>query len=571
MAESKKILALKPFEEAVRRHCEKLSHKELCDFICNRAAQEISAHERADFLKKLTSGSKKEIRGNSRNDLISKIKSLKKAIKKHQESIEDGTFFEDYEDDYGYDEDPPPISEEQKEEMETLFAEADHLFLSDELKLAAEAYQLLLGIFRYDEDAAFDYDIESHLNLNWREIRARYARCVYETAPSHKRVEQMLDAMEIDARQFQRNFVSSEGDYPLLKDVLDARSGELSEWKSFLNNWKNDLKNETGERAAVLFFEAVHGLDGIDGLAVEVRKNHVPVGYGYWLDKLVSDQNWNDAAAIAQESLENIPHGTFRAQAAEILSAAAQNMGDNSLILKGKREGFYSMPDENSLSVLVEEAARQNVKTEELEKALKAKIAKKYSGELNVKILLMLGRLDDALKIVDTTKPLGWGADDSGIGVFFGGLLAALTGSDPKGKTIQILLNRYTGKRRGYFFDSAENPNKIIFEEILAGVRGVFSDESKKQKWFEFVKKIGGNRIDAIVSNKHRGAYNRAAEVLGALTECFLINQQTNQAKDLLDLYRNQKYSRHSAFRSEVDNVLQNSAILKPLYSKTKK
>lgn len=565
---AKKILALKPFEEAVRRHCEKLSHKELCDFICNRAAQEISAHERADFLEKLTSGSKKRIRGNSRNNLISKIKLLKKAIKEHQESIEDGTFFEDYEHDYGYDEEPPPISEEQKEELETLFAEADHLFLSDELKLAAEAYQLLLGIFRYDEDAAFDYDIESHLNLNRREIRARYARCVYETAPSHKRLEQMIDAMEIDARQFQRNFVSSEGDYPLLQDVLDARSGELSEWKSFLNNWKNALKNETGERAAVLFFEAVHGLDGIDGLAIEVRKSHVPVGYGYWLDKLVSDQNWNDAAAIAQEALENIPHGTFRAQAAEILSAAAQNMRDKSLILKGKREGFYSMPDENSLSVLVEEAARQNVKTEELEKALKAKIAKTYPGELNVKILLMLGRLDDASKIVDTTTPLGWNADNTGIGVFFGGLLAALTNSDPKGKTIQTLLRQYTGKRHSYFSDPANSQNKVISEEILAGVRGVFSDESKKQKWVEFVKKIGGNRIDAIVSNKHRGAYKRAAEVLGALTECCLIHRQAEQAKELLDLYRNQKYKRYSAFREEINTVLRNSEILSPLYLK---
>jgi len=100
----------------------------------------------------------------------------------------------------------------------------------------------------------------------------------------------------------------------------------------------------------------------------------------------------------------------------------------------------------------------------------------------------------------------------------------------------------------------------------------MFGEKSSVKKLCEnskenSAKKIGENRIDAIVSNLHRKSYDRAAEVLGALMESFLLNDQQTQARLLLETYKNQKYKRHSAFRREVDIVLKNSKLLRTLHS----
>lgn len=572
------ILALKPYLETVKSHCQTLAHNELCDVICE-IAQEVPPRERAGFLENLTSRSKGEeefgLVINPSHELVSRIDSLKEEIAERQKAIDDGSYYEEYDSGYGYydEEEPDALSEDQREELQTLFAEADHLFLSDELEVAREAYALLLDMFRSDRhDNEFYYQLYAHdVNVNWRETRSRYCRCVYELSPPPERISLMLDAMEINVNMFEFRYVPSEGNYPLLQDVFDAKTGDLPDRDEFLRDWSHALEGKTNHRAFVLFLEAINWLEGTEGVAHEVRKQRIPVGYLYWLAQLISSQTWQEVSTIAQEALENLPEGNFRAQAAEMLCLAGQETGKDALILQGKREHFFSTPTNDTLALLLEEANRQNARNEELKNALRFLTAQPQLVDLRVKALLMLGHLDEASGLVDKTKPLGWSYGGTGIGVFFGGLLTALTCADPQAETIRGLLKRYAESRYGHFHypPTPEEPKSkaVIFQEILDGLRDIALEEPHKQDWFEVAKKIGENRIDAIVSNLHRKSYDRAAEVLGALMESFLLNDQQTQARLLLETYKNQKYKRHSAFRREVDIVLKNSKLLRTLHS----
>ena len=578
MTNANPILALKPYLEEVRKHCRKLSAAELGDMLC-AIAQEVPPRDRAGFLSKLVSGATAatdaEVVVKADHDLISRIDALKEAIAERQAAIEDGSFYEEQDDwdEYHYDEEAPAFSDEQRDELHTLFAEADHLFLVNELEIAREAYALLLDMFRGEpDDDEFAYQLDPHdININWRETRARYCRCVYETADPAERIPRMRHALEIEVNLFEARYAPAEGNYPLLQDVFEARAGELADWKSFLRAWQQALADNPDNRAVVLFLEAVYWLDGAAGVAQEVRKRRIPVSYLFWLDKLVAAQAWPEAALAAQEALAHIPQGKLRAQAAEMLQRAGQETGNAALLLQGKREEFFSTPRNDTLARLIEEANRQQARPAELENALRV-ITAKAPAELRVKILLMLGRLTEAAGLIDKSQALGWSSGATGIGVFFGGMLTALTQAEPQATTIQALLKRYAGVSDRYFPDPSDTQetggDMVIFEEIRQGLQRLPLEAAEKQEWFASAQKIGGDRIDAIVANQHRNSYRRAAEVLGALMECSLLIGQPAQARQLLDTYRNQKYKRHSSFRREVDTVLKDSKLLRPFYSK---
>ena len=69
-----------------------------------------------------------------------------------------------------------------------------------------------------------------------------------------------------------------------------------------------------------------------------------------------------------------------------------------------------------------------------------------------------------------------------------------------------------------------------------------------------------GCRIDAIVSNQHRGSYHKAAGLLAAMAETLANREEKQEGMDLIERYRN-KYPRHTAFKSEITQALQTSGL----------
>ena len=69
-----------------------------------------------------------------------------------------------------------------------------------------------------------------------------------------------------------------------------------------------------------------------------------------------------------------------------------------------------------------------------------------------------------------------------------------------------------------------------------------------------------GHRVDAIVSNQHRGSYHKAAGLMVAMAETLANREERQDGMDFIDKYKN-KYPRHTAFKSEFTQAVQTSGL----------
>lgn len=568
-------MPLKPYLEAVKEHCEKLSRDELIETLLE-LAQEAPVRERADFLDRIRAFGprsvtrKRQTGKDFAEKLLEQIAGLVEEIEERIESIENGDYWDDPDrlEEGGYDDEEPDfVTSEQAEELENLFLETGGIFLDGRMETACRLYGALFALMDKSGEVSGYLSRES---LDIREERARYCRCVYETVDPKRRAQALLDSIGIDAPvNYYRLDVTSER-HPMLQDVIDARPGELADWESFLPAWEKRLASCHGNRAAILRMEAVQKLKGIDGLSKLARKwkSDRPHGYLFWIQCLEKDGDWRGMLDVCREALEALPKSSFREQTAEYLTKAASELCEPEFVLLGKRERFLSAPGERNLLELLREAETQNVRLRELGAVIASSEGNKgdevEQKDLHVKMLLMAGRLNKAFEEGQSEKSLGWSYGKAG--VLFASILSVLTGNSPKAGTIRAVLKEYAESRDYYYGDDGEEGRtEGVYKEILTGLESVGITEPEARKYGAWADKIGRVRVEAIVSGQHRGAYDRAARVLGALAEYYILAKEKDKARSLLHEFVFVKFPRHNAFRREVKSVAAGSALIKDL------
>ena len=134
-----------------------------------------------------------------------------------------------------------------------------------------------------------------------------------------------------------------------------------------------------------------------------------------------------------------------------------------------------------------------------------------------------------------------------------------------KAGTIKTLLRGYANERAVYSerFSIADSKGTSFYDEIIKGLKHNKETKPQAAEYLLWAEKIGKKRIEHIVSNKHRRAYARAAQVLGSLAEAYLAMGQKGEAQKILHEYYNEKYNRFSAFRKEVKAVVRDSDMLR--------
>uniref|UniRef100_UPI004057B271 hypothetical protein n=1 Tax=Candidatus Electronema sp. TaxID=2698783 RepID=UPI004057B271 len=561
---TKKAMALKPFLEILKTHCATLKKSELIDFIC-QTAQEIPAEERVAFLEKLGVSPIEQGDSKAEDDILAMTEDLLQDVIDLHHSVDDGSYYEDqdWEEDY-YDEEFSGISEEQKQRFKQLIAEADKLFFAGELETARKVYEKLTDLILYGDELQYTVDYDE-VEINWRETLARYCRCVYETSTDAERAKRMRQALAVDRQNFSD---SSEEIFPSLRDVFDSRAGELTGWNDFLKQFRKNMSAAVSRRGIFLHLETAQWLDGLPGLAEEVRKKQVPAGYLFWLNQLRTNETWDALAQAAREALRAMPHDALRAEAAAQLSLAGEQTGDKSLVLQGRREQFFSKPNEDHLAALLREADKQQVSEAELSKALACLEAapdqKKPDSSLlqnqpdfsflKIKIMLLLGKLRESYAAIDQKAAIGWSEKKRTTGAVYVSILLVLSQGHAQAKTIHSLFARYINGR--YI------SNAFITDAIQQRLLQVSVSASQKEQWLKFVEQISAARAEQIISSKYRKGYARGAEALGGYMECLILHEQRSQAAAFLDLKRNQQYKRYPAFRQELDTIVKNSPLL---------
>lgn len=576
-----KNLALRPYLEEVRQNCGSLSHNELLEMLLTMA-REVPATERALFLQRIQSllpatRPRKFDEAFDTGKTTKKIGKLERSILQRIKDIENGEYdywdededYRGYNDRYGYyeDEDIDILGSEHKEELATLFEEADRLFLQGELGGAGEIFTRLFALLDKAEQESGSW-IDCGVEL--REARARLCRCVYEGAEQSSRVRRMLEAMEIEARPHPFDEENAD-DYPMLQDVIDSRPGDLPELADFLPAWEKMLASRScrNNRLAALRLEAASmrgGLGEVARLAREWRKEQ-PLGYLSWLAGLQDTAGWPDLAAAAREAIAALPAGKARAAAADFLLTAGSNLHDNAAILEGKRERFVADPGSFNLLALSTEAGRQQVRERELARALTVLAHQKKGDQdvtvLRAKALLMAGRLDDAFAMASPAKAVGW-SYGSPAGIVFASILHLASGTNKNCALIEELLGYYA--RDNSFLSkritNGEAANDFA-REIATGLSLAHPAETDLARYRKWTETIGHKRIQHIVGNKQRNAYDRAARVLCALAEALAARDEKGKAQALLQEYCKTRYNRHTAFRNEVKQAVKESPLLR--------
>ena len=272
---------------------------------------------------------------------------------------------------------------------------------------------------------------------------------------------------------------------------------------------------------------------------------------------------------VSAEGLTAIKQGRSRERVAEFMIHAAKELNDARHILLGKRERFFSFMNYQNLLDLVDEATTQGKRDSELDaviKFFKARKAIDEEKELYTKTLLMAGNLNSALALAKKEKSVGW-SYGSNAGVVFGSVLSVLAGHSEKAGTLKTLLRDYANKRSVYSerFSIDNGKSTSFYDEIIKGLKQNKETKAQTAEYLSWVEKIGKKRIEHIVSNKHRRAYKRAAQVLGSLAEAYTITGKKSKAIKILHKYYNEKYNRFSAFRREVKAVVMDSDILRDI------
>ena len=564
-------MALKPYLEAIENHCEPLTKEDLVSILIN-LAQEVPVGGRTAFLDKLVSCSPDHDFVLAERDvderIFDEIQALKEDIEERIASLEDGSYWDtiDYDDGY-YDDEPDYVSEEQIDELLVFFEEANGCFLNGHLEMAKAIYQQLFEMIEENESLMLDVPRKTE-TFDLREARARYARCVYDLSQKKDRTEAMVEALNLQASINDRILDLENESYPMLQDVIDARTGTLEDWDAFLKQWQSALKKSATHRAAMLQLEAVGFLEGTSGVADLARRwgKNKPRGALYWIQRLAENEEWQSAADACLETLDMLPGGTFREQAAGYLIEAGEHLDRKDYLLTGKREKLLSSPDEANFLTFIDEANQQNVRKREIDglKPVFAKEKLSQYGEdtLYTKFLLVTGDVKTVFaKEKKETKAIGWSYGKAG--VVFGSMLYLVCGKSEQAAIINSLLKTYADRMSDYPFYRDFDAQTTMYAEIIKGLGNCRISAAEKTAYLTWARQIGCERIEHIVSNKYRKAYERAAQVLGALCEALILTGQESDAQDLVNDYYFDKYRRFSAFRKDVQAVFQTSDIVR--------
>jgi len=558
--------ALRPYLETIEKECQSLDRNSLIQLILDLAKQ-IDAEKRSDFLQ--TFHSSLPGREEQKTDppriqatkLQAEIEELQQEIEARIKSIEDGTYWDDPDEDWDdsnyNDEEPDLLNEYQGEALADFFSEADHFFIHGDKKEARDIYDALFTLMSEAEE--YGYSLPD-FNVDLREAGARFVRCVYQLSSGNERLDTMLEIMSEDLMSTP----------PFLIDIMDAETGDLDDFDSFLSSWRTALTEYDFKikREADLLLEATFLKNGVSAVG-ELARNwgkEQPLGYLYWLQEIQKEENWATLRDISNEALTLLPYGSDREKIANYLTEAGKQLAENTTILKGCREQFKSKPDNSRLLHLVAEANRQQLRGEELEKVstfLSEKDRTLYKKTLLIKSLLMAGEIDRAFALKQD-KAVGWSSSD-GTGLLYGAILHLLSDCNDTCTQIHDLLKYYTNPDV-IFFNSynsrpAESETSDV-NEILTGLQNVDTSSLDLKHYRKWVWDIGQKRVNHIVSNTHRGAYERAAMTLCSLAESLVVKGEKDKAQSLLREYCRVRYNRHPAFRREMRLIVSKSRVL---------
>ncbi|WP_164667790.1 hypothetical protein [Virgibacillus doumboii] len=559
-------LSYKIFMNEVRQRLAGFSAEELRSLIMEWAAAE-HPDKRLDFLNKLKLNKQDELAGVDADALLNEIEAF-------AEAVEEGA----YVDGYGWDAD---LLEERDfgdeswaGEMDSFFLGARNLLREGHHDTAEKAYRKLFAVLELGEEPGYlpgDLNSNNMLEVDLREHISLFFRSVYLNAEASDRVHLLYEAMnELGFLVLPKI---------TLTDVSDSLDASLPDFHDFLADWIECLKEKPPSHVNQLLREAVFLEGGIPAITDFARTyaDKFPEAYLNWISALEREGDRESVLQVVIEGLEKIPGNfTVRAEIAEKLTGIGGKLHDNLLKLKGLRESFHSNPSLKYLMDLYILAEEENCLDEVRDEAEKRMNELRDEGSTRGDIfiftderhavmnegeyilaLILGGRYEKVFDMCQGKGALGWSYSTHPKPVMLTFLMDVLSKGDNYSNVLEGQW-RYA-LSRGVFGMQETDMDK--YHQILNRVKNnIHLTEDQDEFYLTWCRNETGRRIDAIVSNKHRRSYHKAAKVLVAMAETMVNRGNKQEGHALVEKYRI-KYSRYSAFRREIAEALETSGL----------
>ena len=562
---------LREFMNRVEERLKAYSREQLMTILLEWAVK-TPPGKRAEFLEKLFPLDVAGIKQESGPELLKEIRALAKRV-------DEGSYGEAQGEDYDFYDaehyDAEQADESWASEIDEFMQMAHDCVIDGKYSLARDAYAMLFGILDSGEESGHlpgSYDPFELLETDIDEARSSYLLSIYLSSPGNSRATNMVKGM--------RYFGPYVGDSLNLKSVAGAGLAPLPDFDRFLKSWIELLRRTEDGFARYLLREAVILSGGVAGIADLARRDgqHHPSAYVEWMKLLEKEGDFSGMEEAAREGLRNVPADyVMRAKIGEYLASAGKHLGHKDTRVYGFHEAFYSKPSMNHLLSLLDATGSTDAYQKEIDASITRinslmhrrdnegyrtrtwdnETEKSFATEdLLVETYLLGGRHREAFDAVFDEKSLGWshGLNQKGLVLYFFLKLLARDGSKRPAPNIELIWKDITGSILG--LSSGLKDEGEIFRKAMEKVlRSISLSADERKMYVQWCVKETGKRVDAIVGEKHRQSYHKAAALLVASAEMLRNQGDLKAGEDLIDTYR-MKYNRHSAFQDELRNSI---------------
>ncbi len=172
-----------------------------------------------------------------------------------------------------------------------------------------------------------------------------------------------------------------------------------------------------------------------------------------------------------------------------------------------------------------------------------------------------LGEFDDFLNFFkNNQKYLGWTYSNTNTYVELSLFLLCDGNETEIKKKLASSICFDIGIRDDYNLYNADERGIEYFKILNVWKKHFIIADKIKQDYISWLEETIAKRVDAIVSNQHRGSYHKAAFLVCILDDC-LENLNIKNKGEIIALYE-KKYVRYTAFKKEIINIIDNAKVV---------
>jgi hypothetical protein len=378
------------------------------------------------------------------------------------------------------------------------------------------------------------------------------------------------------------------GRRPMLDDLVQISPRPLPDREQFLADWIAFLRTQdtpNSSDADAWLREAVrlaHGTSGLETLARAEGQTR-PRAYLDWFTALEQEGKHREVLAAAQEALQALPAQlSIRAAVADHLCAAAARLNEAEALRLGQWEAFIAKPILPRLLDLWDVAVGEAGRTALMQRAVEhirdylahppARRDGMMRGDDDLErpawiapcvlahACLLAGDWDVAHHLAAQGKVLGWSSSESAQGLVVSAFLVLLWGKSPGALPPNLAQLWQWGLQHSAASWGWEDEREgSVLKRLECAYAERFAAAALSTDWQErflsWCLDVAQQRVNAIVSNQHRGSYNKAAVLTTACAEVLRLRGNQTAADALVNDVRS-RFPRHRAFQAEMDNAL---------------